>query len=326
MADATTDTATTEAQDKRKDIRVEELSPEGQAVVKTKRMAGRKRLKHWQQLITELARFDAISDRLEKRASNFTVAGFVAVIVALIAWFIGWIAAPLMQPTSMAVKIPCWAVIALGLALIVYHWPRWSRFAAMDLSNDFRLCLMPLLELLADDIPPRGKVALDLDLAGMTDAKKVKEEEIEPGRYDKIIETIWQDPWCHAAAPLADGSQLVLDVTNQFTRHQRYWHRTKRSGRRKNKRKTKWRKLAIVAASVVPNAEHLAWDEGQISARSAQEKLKLAEKGGAKVCRLVAKCKFKATNEEPEGAPPPEEIVAMFMRLFSMLEPTGAGS
>ena len=218
-------------------------------------------------------------------------------------------------------------LVALGgIALAVYHGARWSRFKRMDLANDFRLCLPPLLDVLAEDMEPRAKVQLQLDMAGIGKDKLVSQHAIPPGRFRKVTESIYHDPWCHLAARLADGSQLVLDIENHLIEHDRRWTTRSRSGKTKFKRKSKWKKLVIVSAAIVPNAEHLAWDEGEVSARSADEKLKLAEKKGARVCRLVRKFKFSAVNEQPDGVASPKDIVGMFMELFKLLNPAGARS
>ena len=306
-----------------KDVRAEDLSPPAQQVVAEKRLSGRKRVKEWQKLISELAEFDRISDRLEDRAGNFTILGIVLIVAALIAWFVAFVAADPGQSATLAVRIPALVAIAAGIALVIYHGRRWRYFAKVDLANDFRLCIPPFLDVLADDIEPRGKVAMDLDMAGINADKQVEKHKIPPGRFDKVVETVYHDPWCHLAATLADNSQIILDIENHFIRHDRTRTRRSASGKRKTKTKTKWKKLILVTAAVVPNAEHLQWDAEGIGARATEEKLKLAEKKGAQVCRLVRKFKF-AAPKQPEDVAPPDEIIGMFMDLFAMLNPAAA--
>lgn len=300
--------------DARKDVRLEEFSPEAQEVVTTKQAGGRKRLSDWKALIDELADLDAASDRLQARSKNLMVLGIVFIVLGGIGSAIAAGAAPL----GLIISIP---FVVGGLVLAFYQGARWRRFKAMDLANDFRLCLPPLLDALAEDVEKKARVQMTLDLAGATKAKITQTGKIPPGRFRKIIETVYHDPWCHMAAPLADGSQLVLDIANELTSHERHWTKRGRRGKIKFKKKTKWRKVVVVSAAVVPNAERLAWDTGEVSAQSATEKLKLAEKKGAQVCRLIRKFKFSAVNEQPAGVVEPKELVGMFMHLFTLLQP-----
>ena len=311
--------------DTRKDIRLEDLSPSAQAAVTSKAVAGRKRTKEWKRLIDELADFDAVSDRLQARARNFLILGIVLAALGVVGGiFVAAGSSSGGVPQALLV-LPL-AALAAGAALAICHGARWSRFRKLDLANDFRLCIPPLLDVLADDLEPRAKVRLQLDMAGIGKEKLVRKHNIPPGRFRKVIESVYHDPWCHLAAQLADGSQLVLDIENHLIEHDRRWTTRSRSGKTKFKRKSKWKKLVVVSAAVVPNAERLAWDEGEVGARSTDEKLKLAEKKGAKVCRLVRKFKFSAVNQQPDGVASSDDIVGMFMELFKMLDPAGARS
>jgi hypothetical protein len=303
-----------------KDVRVEDLSPAAQQAVDAKHVAGRRKVKDWIGLIKELAEFDAVSDQLQKRASNFMILG----IVVLIAGAIGFAVAA--SHGGGFLSVLCALLGVAGIALAVYHGLRWSRFKKVDLANDFRACVPPLLDVLAEDMEDKAKVKMELDMAGIGKSKQVKKGKIDPGRFRKVIETIYQDPWCSLTAPLVDGSQAVLNIENQFIAHERHWTKRSRSGKIKFKSKTKWKKLVHVSAAIVPNAENFEWDDAAVDARAAEEKLKMAEKKGCRVCRLVRKFKFSDVNKQPDGVVPAEEIVGMFMHLFSMLAPAEARS
>ena len=309
---------------KPQDVRAGELSPAARKAVTLKLVRGRKRLNEWRELLDELARFDSATDQLQSRAGKFAIGGIVLLAVGgFITLFTSIVAAggglPVFVPI-LAAALPIG-----GLVLLVYNGLRWSYYRKVDLANDFRVCIAPLLELLGHDLPPRGRVGLSLDLTGVTKEKLVSTEKIPPGRFNKVIERVYEDPWCHLAATLADGSKMVLDITNRPVSYDRYWT-TRRGAKTKSKHKRKWKKLVLVTAALLPDAGKLAWDDGEVDAAATQEKIKLAEKKGTQVCRLVRKFKFASVGNAPEETISHEDILRMYMKLYSMLAPAGAGS
>jgi hypothetical protein len=85
-----------------------------------------------------------------------------------------------------------------------------------------------------------------------------------------------------------------------------------------------------VTAAILPEADTFCWDEDKLAvkrkSRSERQKVKLAEKRGSQVCRLVRKFKSKAGTELGQTAVGPEPVIGMFMQLAAMLAPAGQRS
>ncbi|MEW5725263.1 MAG: hypothetical protein AB1896_19270, partial [Thermodesulfobacteriota bacterium] len=263
-------------------------------------------LKGWVALLSEAAAFDEAADELRakcgKRAILFLI---LSIAFGFLAFFTFGITLILFVP---------------ALVLTIVYFVKKGRLKKIDLDNEFRRVLLPFLETIAEDIPAEGRLRLELDLAGPVEAKIVQRQEIPPGRFRKVLETVYQDPWCRAEVPLMDGSRLILDIENTFVTQDRYW----RNPRGKSKHKTKWKKLVSATAGLAP-AGFFDFDQGLLGREAGGEKLKLKEKQGAEIARLTRKFKFKAVNAQPAETIGPDALLAMFFQLGSMLKQSPAG-
>jgi hypothetical protein len=302
---------------KKKPMAVTELSPAAQAVVKDHKYAGQQTFKDVQRLLKELAFFDAQTDSLIQAANKRM--GLYIVLAILDFFATVFLLGPLIR-----LHAPGYAIIALVVGLFVSfivlavtNGKKASALKKIDLANDFRMSLIPFLVELAEDVDAKARVKLSLDFAGMADNKIVLNREIPPGRFRKVTQTVYRDPWCHLALELEDDNLLVLDIRNQIIKIHREW----RNPRGKSKSKTKYNKMAAVSATIVPDAKDLEWNEAKLQERAAQDKLKVADKRQGKLCRLTRKWKFKTINEEPNVSVAPNEIMGMFLQLYAMLRP-----
>ena len=288
------------------------LSPEAAKVLQTKKLTGRQRLKPWIKLLNELAVFDEIEDQVRGRFKSRMILCIVAAVVLAIATVI----------VGANIRGPAWLVLLLlaaaAVAGAVVFGIKWSRLKDIDLDNEFRLLLIPFLDAIAEDVDPSGRIVLDLDLAGMTEAKKKYEKPLDPGRWKKVTEMFYEDPWCKVEAPLMGGNRLLLSIENQYTANKREW----KNPRGKSKSKTKWKKLVVVSAGLAPNSETLGVDAD----RPVDGKVKVSEKGDARIVRVVHKFKYESVGERPEESLPPDDLVGVFFQVGSMLVQAKAGS
>jgi len=304
--------------DKPKQVSLESLSPPAQAAIKQKALSGVRRFQEWRAILEEMAAFDASTDALRSRAQRKMVLMFVLAFLCL---FVGVFSLAALQFGGFLVAVPilvgCGLLtcVVLGICAAV----KVSALKKCDLANDFRVTLFPFFELLAEDIGQKGKVALELDVSGATTKKEVSKQKIPPGRFRKVVETAYHDPWCRLKATLVDGNEVLLEVVNNLFSYDRYW--TNPRGKYKHKRK--WKKRVDVSATVMPRQERVAWDIQGIDAFATGNKLKRAQKKGTDACRLTRRFKFSSVGEAPEAAPKGEQVVAMFSRLYSMLNPSG---
>jgi hypothetical protein len=292
--------------------RVAALSQEARKIVDEKKIVGQRRLKDWRALLKELGSFDQEMDKTRHQLGVYGGLGIGLFVVMLVAAII--IISNDLGSLALAVAA------GLGLAgliggLLLFLKKR--SLGALDLDNEFRLVLTPFLETVADDIARSGKVALNLDLAGRTDQKKKSERNLPPGRFKKLVETVWRDPWCRAEIPLVDGSRLQLDIENTFVSYYRQW----KNPRGKTKSKTKWKKMVVVQAGLAPNSRRLAYDQARIQVEAAREKMKYSDKKDRPMARVTRKYKFKSEGEAPEAGPLPEDLLGLFFSLAGLLKP-----
>lgn len=293
-----------------KKIDVNNLSADARQVLDSKKVSGKNKLKDWFIVLMEAAAFDEAGDALRakygKRAILFLI---LSIVFLFLAFFTVGITLILFVPSVI---------------LTIVYFVKKSRLGKIDLDNEFREVLIPFLQTISEDIHGSGRIKMDLDLAGPVKEKIVRKEEIPPGRFRKVIETVYEDPWCQVEVPLVDGSRLILNIDNTYITYDRYW----RNPRGKSKHKTKWKKLVTATAGIAPD-DRFDFDSDRANDMAAGEKLKFADKKGLEIATLTRKFKFKAVNAQPGETIGPDALLAMFFQLGSMLQPsseTGSGS
>lgn len=285
---------------------VEDLHPETIAAAKERKLSGAFDGKRLLKILGEMAKIDesvgAIIDRAHKRG--------VAMGLATFATFFGGAFITAFTGLWMVFAIP----VVTGIAAAKYLIQAYRMKKRDDMLDDFRVLIRPVLRDVLADLDPEKKVKARLDLTGMADSKQVSKKELPPGRFQKLTETVQKDPWCELRLPLADGSVMTLEVTNEYHKIERRYKG--RSG--KTKWKSKWRKEAEVAATLLP-PPGTKWNESAQVA-GADEKLKSFEKDGVTGKCLQHYWSFKDASESVASVcPPPREVVGMMLRLHNAL-------
>lgn len=293
---------------KRKRLKLKDLTPEARQVVNSRRISGHFTLKHLDKLLNELSHFDTGTDALVKR---YTALMIVFIIVS----FLGIFGAIVLGSAGMTVA----AILVVGIpaGLAVYCGLMMKKLKRVDLMNDFRACVQPVLRDLAQDMAPAEKVKVEMDLSGAAAAKQSAKRDV-PTTYLKLTETVFDDPWCQLTLPLVDTSSASIEFTNCYRRFDRRY----RGRRGKIKVKTKWRKECSATATLLP-AGTGAFDENALQARvePGREKYKLVDKDGRPGGRLERYWVFKAAGDPPAASPPAQEVVGMLLRLYGSWAP-----
>jgi Ca2+/Na+ antiporter len=297
-------------------LSLKRLPPQVREAVKTKRILGKKRLREWLGFLPVLSRFDAQVDvRLKKvqgRSMLFGVSFFVALLVTIL----GTVA----SDGNIRVVSLTGGVLIVFLLLFIIYRIKVSRLKKNNLDNSFRDTLLPLLQILSEDIPPKGKIFLDLNLEDpVAKGNMISEQKFPPGRMYNLIERVYRSKIVHAVIPLTNGARLILDIVKQPASFDRYYT----NSRGKHKHKQKWKMLTLVTTSLIPPVEDFSVDAAKVDRMAEQEKVKLKEKTTGELCRLTRKFKSKSVAGVPEEFVPPELLVDMFMKLCTMLNPAG---
>jgi len=203
------------------------LNAEQRRVLKTKQLSANRPIDGIIQFLQPLAAYDRVGDKARTRFGCGAGIGIVLSIVA------GIMAANGALPAAIGVAL--FVLLVAVTLLLAYAWI-WSR--GVDLSNNLRQFMLPVLSLFREDIDPKQKVHLRADLGSPT-AKEKLQKTMDPyahGAYYKIVESFYIDPWASAEMPLADGSLLKWSITD----HIRERKLRKKNPRGKIKMKTKY--------------------------------------------------------------------------------------
>lgn len=291
--------------------RLEDLSPEAQAVIKDKRCVCRVRVKKCLRLLEEVAQFDAVVDQLQKKAKN---RGCLFIFIAVACLPVGFLLSGYLSTIG---TVLAGVVCVPSLVASIVFFVSFDRYKRMNLENDFRQSIVPLLTLLEEDVGSRTKIDLTLNFDGGTaKTKQVSLEKLPPPQlYRKVTKTTFVDPWCSLKIPLVDGAVVSLDIVNTHIRFDKW-------KKRKNKHKVKWQKHVTATVAVTPSTEGLDWDGERVEqrVRKLQEgtsKRKLKSKKES--LRLSNTVKFKEIEGPIEKTMSGKDLLAMLMELYSLL-------
>lgn len=289
-----------------------------ETAVRKRQVRGRLRLNRWLRILRELASYDQAGDLLRSRTKRRAGISAVAFFVLLFPLYFFWGGGELLVVT---VALGTAILVALGLA--GFSIKKLRQLDALDLADDFRSVLLPFLVAIREDVPPTQKVKLSLDLTGPSEAKVIRKGPLGKKGGKDIEETVYSDPWCHLEAPLAAGNHITLDIANTYLRHQVTWRTT----RGKSKSKCKWRKLVVVRAAMAPDAARFTLDPVALKKGQSEVGLKLKRRTEGEAVVMKMKKKIKSVgNDPPIDTVQAKEIVAMFLRLGSLIRTIPTGS
>lgn len=165
-------------------------------------------------------------------------------------------------------------VLALAIVAIAAgsFW-MWTR--RIDVSNNFREFVLPVLTVLREDFDPSQPVHVNLDLTAPTTAAKKRGESgpFSDGRYYKIVDSTYVDAWMWVDGVLVDGTKLSWNVTDSIRERKK----TKRNPRGKIKTKTKYKKKSDIEVSMALRKKTYALTatEGEVSGDAKRHTVRL---------------------------------------------------
>lgn len=300
--------------------RIEALSAPARQALDTGRVEGRFRPRLLIALLRELGIFDrGTAEQIE--AAHKRQAGGVS--LAIIMGLVALVSALVLRGISsgfLLVSLGALVVAGLGVARALKNRGEAKRLERVDLLDDFHALLLPFLRDIQEDLTSRGRIRVALQLDGIQDHKLGASRDWSSERFDVVREWTYHDPWCELEAALVDGSHIQLAISNDWTRQDRVW----RNPRGKTKHKTKWKKIVTLQAAVRPPASGLDWRAAD--AVSPGVTLKVKERAGQEIRRLVRRAKFKSLEAPPAETLSVGDVVAAFLALFGMLAPKKEGA
>ncbi len=127
-----------------------------------------------------------------------------------------------------------------------------GKYGKLDLQNEFREYIQPLLENLQDDLKKDAPVSLDLYLAigDQEQFSKGQSERYRVGRYPECYDYFFERDFLTLKLRFSDGNRLMLSATEFLTKTKK--ERRKRKG---NKIKFKFKKRMLFDVRLVVNSE-----------------------------------------------------------------------
>lgn len=164
-------------------------------------------------------------------------------------------------------------VLLLLLAAAVACGWFWMWLRGIDVSDNLRGFVVPVLALFREDFDPQSPVHLRLDLTKPTaPAKKTSEgDPYKQGAYHKIIDSTYVDPWMSAEAVLVDGTKLAWSVTDRIRERKK----TKRNPRGKIKTKTKYTKKTDLEVAIAMRTKTYAIENAEVSSDGKRGKVEV---------------------------------------------------
>lgn len=278
------------------------LEAEQQQLLKTKQVDAQREAGDWLRLLAPLAAYDARADALRKRIGGWMLGiGIVGFILAIV----GVALAPIAGAIIAAIVV---------IALIALY-PSYRFTKKLDVNRtplDFVTGVAPILREEAGD---DGALHLRLDMRGpMLSSKETgKSEPYSQGRYYRIIDTYYMDPWCAGGAAFVDGTEVQWIATD-YVRSQR---KTKRNPRGKIKTKTKNKKRTNLDLTVTFPAKLY----GQSSVAGPDRQLK-KEKIKSDEGKTVVKLRRTVKSPGVDTPLDPRHLIDMLAAAYERVAPS----
>lgn len=237
------------------------LTAEQKAILLQKQLEVRRPVDELLAILRPLAACDNVANKSQTRfGCTFGILFVVSIAAAIVFSNVGW-----STLTTGAILLFVVATVAAG-----WFW-MWLR--RIDVSNNLRSFVVPVLTLFREDIDPKSPVHLRLDLSSPTAPPKKTGQSppFKQGVYHKIIDTMYVDPWMSAEAVLVDGTKLSWSVMDRIRERKK----TKKNPRGKYKSKTKYRKVTDLEVRLSLRTKTYALAEAELSADGKRGKVEV---------------------------------------------------
>lgn len=233
-----------------------QLSEEQKIFVKTRKLEGTHKIKHWVELLDRVAHLDEVVD--EKAAKSWPPAAYLLIISGIGALVLSII----LYNTGVTKEgndALHWFLIFLGIASLIGAIVQVSVYSklveSINMPNNFRLYSMPLLHILSGEAGENARLSLSLNFdAPLKGIYKTKGPRSDADYFEVC--------WLKAKTTFADGTVVELELADLTRRivTSRY------NARGKLKVKTKYKvthkmsvELAVPKAHYKPKPEARGW-------------------------------------------------------------------
>ncbi len=285
-----------------KDPKIEDLSQETQKILLAKRVCAVKSFDEWHKTLGELALFDSYIDVLQKDSEKNQVQ---SIIWAVVFFFLSIFLPLFIHPGLLF-------LFGFGFLYFIYqsiyYYSRLRKFRNLNLSNDFRDFLIPLLKSLETDFPQKSKVRLILDFSGVEPKKQITKRNVPSSRFSSVEETEFLDRWMRLSTVFPNGSRLKMRVENLVVSSNRGWQ----NANGKSKSKTKWKKRVSIRVAMTPPKGVKIGEPGG--------GFKISSRPNGDWLSGKMKWKYSAMGVCPDSAPKPVEVIGLIFQVCSQFQ------
>ena len=237
------------------------LTAEQKAILSQKQLELRQPVDELLAVLRPLAACDSMANKSQTRfGCTFGILFVVSIAAAIVFSNVGWSA------------LTTGTILLILVATVAAGW-FWIWLRRIDVSNNLRSFVVPVLALFREDFDPKSPVHLRLDLSKPTATPKKTGQSppFKQGVYHKVIDTMYVDPWMSADALLVDGTKLSWSVTDRIRERKK----TKKNPRGKYKSKTKYRKVSDLEVRLSLRTKTYALAEAELSADGKRSKVEV---------------------------------------------------
>lgn len=237
------------------------LSAEQKAILKQKKLDLRQPVDQLLALLRPLAACDSVANKAQHRMGCTLALMILGTLIGIVVLAkIGW------SPVTFAVLVLL--LVTTIASAFFYSWLR-----GIDVSDNLRSFVVPVLALFREDFDPRVPLHLRLDLSSpTTNPKKTSQgKPYKQGIYHKVIDTMYLDPWMSAHAMLVDGTKLSWSVTDRIRERKK----TKKNPRGKYKTKTKYKKVSDLEVRLALRTKSFSVADAGLSADGRRSKVEV---------------------------------------------------
>jgi hypothetical protein len=290
---------------------LKDLSPDTVAAIRARKIEGAWDVRSLQKVLAELEAWDLTAELRKKSGNALLWIGVIGALFSIVSLFF------------MLGEVESWMTLlwpagffAAFVGAVVLGAKKSKAAQAMDLPDEIRVLVRPVVRQLSQDLDPKQKLKVDIDLQRIIENKPKSKQNLPPrAGATKLEQSLYEEPVCAIRMPLADGSEAVLRIGNEYCRTVRNYRG--RSG--KSKSKTKWKKYSTVTGILVPSPG-MRWRPERIERflDRKREKFEFVEKEGSRNARLDRYYKFASIGNPPANTAPLDEVMQVFLRLALM--------
>ncbi len=252
---------------------------------------------YWVKFLTGLADYDTKTDALGQSSRKLCLFSLLPLAVSFLyppLWFLS-------LPLTAGAGATYWFARRTGLG------PRLRSF------------ILPLVILLGEDVKTGQPLHLRTDLRGGTSRRKAtgNTASYKRGRYHRIRETGFQDPWLSGEALLADGARLEWQCLDTIRR----LAMSKKNRRGKIKTKIKYKRRSSLAIRLdLPTGSYRLQSQPQLPADGTRLQILTGEKWHRLRARQISRLSGERLPD-PELKP----VLDLLARLYALAEPIPQG-